>query len=125
MYDGNKWVYNAGSVNFPNIIPAGFGMGDTLGCSCDDMLLCKPGNNVGEVKFGCTGSPDGLGTSGTVGLFISQQSWAKDEACFISNALTGNSIFSSYEEDSVTTLGFLVFIVLALFFAVRKTWYSF
>jgi len=81
-YDGDNWVWNAGSQNAPNVITAGFTMSDTFGCSCDDMLICKPGNNGGEEKFGCTGSPDGLGSSATVGLFRNQQGWAQDNACF-------------------------------------------
>ena len=41
----------------------------THGCSCIQILDCKPGNNNGEVKHGCT--------EGTMKKWLSQQGWAE------------------------------------------------
>jgi len=81
-YDGAHWVWNAGTSSSPLIQPALFTMNDTSGCGCDPILECKPGNNNGEVKYGCTGGPNGAGTIATVGLYRNQQGWASDNVCF-------------------------------------------
>jgi hypothetical protein len=42
---------------------------DTFGCSCKQILDCKPGNNAGEFKYGCS--------TGTINsVWIPQQGWA-------------------------------------------------
>jgi hypothetical protein len=45
---------------------------DTWGCSCEQILSCKPGQNSGEFKFGCS--------QGTYDIWVSQDpdSWAPD-----------------------------------------------
>ncbi|MCK5473870.1 MAG: putative metal-binding motif-containing protein [Candidatus Aenigmarchaeota archaeon] len=40
------------------------------GCSCKQILDCKPGNNKGEYKTGCT--------QGTLDAWIDQDAWAKE-----------------------------------------------
>ena len=42
--------------------------GNWDGCSCTDMLKCKPGNNEGELKYGCT--------KGTIDDWLGQRGWA-------------------------------------------------
>jgi len=58
---------------------ADFTMVDTYGCTCDDVLICKPGENKGEEKFGCTGA--------TINLFVNQQGWAELGMCFDENGI--------------------------------------
>jgi hypothetical protein len=42
---------------------------DTHGCSCKQILDCKPGNNAGEFKYGCS--------TGTINsVWIPQTGWA-------------------------------------------------
>lgn len=43
--------------------------GNWNGCSCTDILVCKPGNNEGELKHGCT--------QGTIDVWTKQIGWAK------------------------------------------------
>ncbi|MFH1456353.1 MAG: LamG domain-containing protein [archaeon] len=43
---------------------------DTYGCSCEQILTCKPGNNEGEYKFGCT--------EGTMNVWTSQTAWSTE-----------------------------------------------
>ena len=45
-------------------------LADTYGCTCEQILYCKPGGNNGEHKFGC--SP------GTMEIWIAQTDWAPD-----------------------------------------------
>jgi len=45
MVQNFVWVTNAGSNNAPVIQPATFTIKDTLGCSCEQILAGKPGNN--------------------------------------------------------------------------------
>ena len=45
-------------------------MVDTFGCSCEQILYCKPGANVGELKWGCS--------EGTMHVWTSQIGWAPD-----------------------------------------------
>ncbi len=42
----------------------------TYGCSCDQILYCKPGNNNGEYKWGCT--------EGTMNVWTDQIGWSPD-----------------------------------------------
>ncbi len=66
MVQNFVWVTNAGSNNTPVIQPATFTIKDTLGCSCEQILAGKPGNNWWELKFWCT--------KGTMDNFI-QNRW--------------------------------------------------
>ncbi|MFC1647918.1 hypothetical protein ACFL1B_00505 [Nanoarchaeota archaeon] len=50
-YDSSNWV-------------------DAFGCSCAQVLYCKPGNNGGEYKFGCS--------QGTKEIWEAQNAWAVD-----------------------------------------------
>ena len=43
--------------------------GNWKGCSCTDILACKPGNNKGELKNGCT--------KGTIDNWLQQKGWAQ------------------------------------------------
>ncbi|MBN2423320.1 right-handed parallel beta-helix repeat-containing protein [Candidatus Woesearchaeota archaeon] len=52
-----------------SIVDSEFTMEDTYGCSCIDILECKPGLNKGEYKHGCS--------YGTMNVWISQIGWAK------------------------------------------------
>jgi hypothetical protein len=59
-----------------NTIPDNFDLklnhfaGNWYGCSCNDILVCKPGKNKGELKYGCT--------KGTINSWTKQIGWAKD-----------------------------------------------
>ena len=44
--------------------------GNWNGCSCTDILTCKPGNNEGELKNGCT--------KGTIDNWLQQKGWAQN-----------------------------------------------
>jgi cysteine-rich repeat protein len=81
------WTTNIGSASAPQIVPAALTMAQTNGCGCDDILVCKPGENNGEQRWGCTGGPDGLGAVATVGLFVNEQGWADAGACFDANGI--------------------------------------
>ena len=43
---------------------------ETYGCTCSQILSCKPGNDNGEIKNGCT--------KGTMDNWVAQKGWAKD-----------------------------------------------
>ena len=77
--------WNAGSASSPNIIDSSVTLEDTYGCSCEQILICKPGSNAGEYKWGCTGGPNGEGAIATVGLWINQQAWAID--CLVNGVM--------------------------------------
>ncbi|MBW2981794.1 hypothetical protein KY343_02835 [Candidatus Woesearchaeota archaeon] len=61
---------NTGSAANPFITDSGYTIVDTYGCSCEQILFCKPGQDVGEQKWGCT--------EGTMNVWISQTGWAPD-----------------------------------------------
>lgn len=52
MFMSPLWVTNIGSKH--QLRPASFTMIDTLGCSCEQILAKKPGNNEWELKYGCS-----------------------------------------------------------------------
>ena len=60
---------NTGSTDSP-VIEDGYSLVDTFGCTCEQVLFCKPGGNGGEYKFGCT--------SGTMDIWMSQSAWSTD-----------------------------------------------
>lgn len=43
--------------------------GTTFGCSCKEILAKKPGDTLGEFKFGCT--------KGTLDVWAATRGWAK------------------------------------------------
>jgi len=43
---------------------------DTFGCSCEQILYCKPGENKGEYKWGCSG--------GTMNVWVNQIGWSSN-----------------------------------------------
>jgi len=53
--------------NFPDLKKNHFA-GNWLGCSCTQILECKPGKNIGELKHGCT--------KGTINVWLQQTGWA-------------------------------------------------
>ena len=68
--DDNVFETNTGSEADPVIEDSSYTTVDTYGCSCDQILFCKPGENGGEYKFGCT--------SGTMSVWTSQSAWSLD-----------------------------------------------
>lgn len=62
-------------VNDPHDgIVDGINLADVYGCSCEQILICKPGGNNGEQKFGC--SP------GTINVWTEQSGWAGECQAF-------------------------------------------
>jgi hypothetical protein len=51
---------------------------NTFGCSCEQILECKPGNNNGEYKFGCT--------EGTMNVWTTQTGWSTE--CLVNGQVT-------------------------------------
>ena len=43
--------------------------GNLNGCSCNDILVCKPGKNKGELKYGCS--------KDTINDWTEQVNWAQ------------------------------------------------
>jgi hypothetical protein len=52
------------------IVDSEYTLTDTHGCSCEQILKLKPGNNIGEKMFGCS--------RGTIEVFTKQMGWAKN-----------------------------------------------
>ena len=65
---------------------------DTYGCGCDQILYCKPGNNNGEYKFGCS--------QGTYDIWITQdqESWAPD--CQINGIVAMEGVSKPFFENT-------------------------
>ncbi len=61
---------NIGTKPDPNIVDSEYAITDAYGCSCEQILYCKPGANSGEYKFGCS--------EGTMNVWTSQIGWAPD-----------------------------------------------
>jgi len=55
--------------NFPKLKKNNFA-GNWNGCSCTDILTCKPGNNNGELNNGCT--------KGTINNWLQKKGWAQN-----------------------------------------------
>ena len=71
LYGGlNDWKTNEGSAANPIIVDSIYTIVDTYGCSCKQILVCKPGANNGELAHGC--SP------GTMGIWTTQKGWYND-----------------------------------------------
>jgi len=52
------------------IVDSQYDLVDTFGCTCEQILECKPGQNRGEYKFGCS--------IGTMKVWTNQIGWAPD-----------------------------------------------
>ena len=50
------------------IVENAVSFGRTFGCSCKEILAAKPGDTLGEFKFGCT--------KGTLDVWSGQKGWA-------------------------------------------------
>ncbi len=64
----NVWKTNTGSAASPVITDSEYTLVDTFGCSCEQILYCKPGSNNGEYRWGCS--------AGTMNVWTNQKSWA-------------------------------------------------
>ncbi len=62
----------------------------TYGCSCAQILYCKPGKNIGEDKFGCS--------QGTINVWTAQQGWAPD--CQIDGVVAMEGISKPFFENT-------------------------
>ena len=61
---------NTGSAAAHLIEDSAYSLVDSYGCSCEQILYCKPGNNNGEQKWGCT--------AGTMDTWVNQLDWSLD-----------------------------------------------
>ena len=61
---------NDGVVNSEDLCPNTIGVQQVEGCSCEQILELKPGEDEGELKNGCS--------AGTIEVFSKQIGWAKD-----------------------------------------------
>lgn len=60
----------SGKKGAPNqIIDGKYSLANTYGCSCEQILKCKPGQTSGEYKNGCS--------EGTMSVWIKRDGWAK------------------------------------------------
>ncbi|MBW2981342.1 hypothetical protein KY343_00550 [Candidatus Woesearchaeota archaeon] len=62
----------------------------TYGCSCEQILYCKPGANNGEQKWGCT--------EGTMNVWTNQIGWAPD--CQVNGIVATEGEAKSILEDT-------------------------
>lgn len=61
---------NTGSAKKPVIEHSSITMKDTYGCTCEQILYCKPGVDNGEYKWGCS--------QGTMNVWVNQMGWSLD-----------------------------------------------
>lgn len=69
---------NIGNENNLIIIDSDITLIDTFGCTCQQILACKPGNNYGENNKGCL-KDDVLKSQATMNLWIQQKGWASNK----------------------------------------------
>ncbi|MBN2518019.1 MAG: putative metal-binding motif-containing protein, partial [Candidatus Altiarchaeota archaeon] len=62
----------------------------TYGCSCEQILFCKPGEDTGELKFGCS--------QGTVDIWTGQKGWAPD--CLVEGKVLTEGVSKLFFEDT-------------------------
>ncbi len=79
---------NIGSSSNPEIVDSSITTATTYGCSCEQILYCKPGENKGEQKFGCT--------EGTMKVWINQNGWAP--VCQVNGIITEGEAKDSLED---------------------------
>jgi hypothetical protein len=61
---------NTGSAKDEVIEDSEYDLVDTYGCTCEQILECKPGNNFGEYKWGCS--------EGTMNVWVNQLGWSPE-----------------------------------------------
>ena len=81
---------NIGSKVNPDIVDSQHSLIDTYGCSCEQILFCKPGDNGGEYKFGCS--------SGTMNIWTTQTAWSFD--CQIDGIVSSSGEDKDVLEDT-------------------------
>jgi len=95
--DPTYFQTNIGSINNPVIVNSKYSMIDTFGCTCEQILACKPGNNIGEHRWGCTGGPNDIDKKqGTMKIWTEQMAWALD--CQVD----GRVVITGEEKDIFT-----------------------
>ena len=103
--DGDRiFETNTGSNNAPNIVDTSLSVTSTYGCSCNQILYCKPGNDAGEEKWGCTGGSDPF-SKATMGIWVGQKAWATD--CLANGVVTEGlpkSFFEDTDQEGVVDL---------------------
>ena len=88
---------NTGSNSNPIIEDSAYTLVDTYGCSCEQILFCKPGENKGEVKHGCS--------QGTMDIFIQKTAWSTE--CFSDGVFLegeSKSLLENTDESGVIDL---------------------
>ena len=89
---------NQGSASSPLIEDSSYSLADTYGCSCEQILFCKPGENKGEMKYGCTAA--------TMSIWMSQSAWSLD--CQVDGMVTlegeHEGVLSDTDSDAVVDL---------------------
>ncbi|MHC4606888.1 MAG: hypothetical protein ACYTAF_08110, partial [Planctomycetota bacterium] len=78
IFDGEQWVYNAGTSSSMNLVSAPFTMVDTKGCACGDnnvpsIMYCHPGNAI--AKHGCPSVANNA-PKGLLQVWVDQTGWA-------------------------------------------------
>ncbi len=86
---GNIWFAVQG-LNPNHYDSSNLDLLDTYGCSCVQILYCKPGENNGEYKFGCS--------RGTRNIWENQTSWAVD--CQVDGIVAQEGIDKSLLENT-------------------------
>ncbi|MBN2111909.1 hypothetical protein JW707_02290 [Candidatus Woesearchaeota archaeon] len=66
----SEYGYATVKLNPNHYDSSNWDMASNYGCSCEQVLFCKPGANDGEYKFGCS--------AGTVNVWTTQTGWAPD-----------------------------------------------
>jgi parallel beta-helix repeat protein len=65
--DGDR-IFETEKLLRNKIVDSKYSLNGTYGCSCRQIIECKPGNNINEYMFGCS--------DGTMKIWIEQRSWA-------------------------------------------------
>jgi len=65
---GTTGWYSSEGLNPNHYDSSNLNLATTFGCSCEQILFCKPGNNNGEYKFGCS--------QGTMNVWTKQIGWS-------------------------------------------------
>jgi hypothetical protein len=86
-------------VNFRGTIQDSllYNLDNTYGCTCEQILDCKPGQNKGEYKYGCT--------IGTMAVWKNQKAWALScQSCTGSSCTIGEGedkdAYENTDEDT-------------------------
>ena len=84
-------------------------LADTHGCTCLDILEIKPGEDEGEIKFGCA--------KGTIDTFLAERGWAKG---VITGSTISNLDKTTPKFSQIAILVLLATIGMATFLIVRR-----